>query len=73
MSNKTKIWLKAAIIRAVKTFSQALIGFVSSEAIALHMVDWKMGLSVAALSGLLSILTSVAGLPEVDLLENEED
>lgn len=73
MSNKTKLWLKAAAIRAAKTFCQALISFIGIETKAFHMVDWEMALSVAALAAVISIITSIAGLPEVDLVENEED
>lgn len=73
MSNKTKLWLKAAAIRAAKTFSQALISFIGVETKAFHMVDWEMALSVAALAAVISIITSIAGLPEVDLLKDEED
>ena len=73
MSNKTKVWIKAAAIRALKTFCQTLLSFIGTEAVALHMVNWSMGLSIAAVAGIISIITSVAGLPEVDLLNDEED
>lgn len=66
--NTTK-WAKAAAIRAVKTMAQAALATIGSAA-ALGMVDWKMVLSTSALAGCLSVLTSIAGVPEVE--ENEE-
>lgn len=73
MSKKTKKWIKAAAIRALRTFCQALLAYIGTGAVALHEVNWSLGLSVAAVSAIISILTSLTGLPEVDLLENEED
>lgn len=73
MSEKTKKWIKAAAIRALRTFCQALLAYIGTGAVALHEVNWSLGLSVAAVSAIISILTSLTGLPEVDLLENEED
>lgn len=64
MSNKTKMWWKAAGIRAVKTVAQTAIATIGTAA-ALGNVDWIMVASASALAGILSILTSVAGLPEV--------
>lgn len=63
---KFKKWLKAASIRAAKTMSQTTIALIGTSAI-LSQVEWITVLSAAALSGLLSMLTSVAGLPEVSL------
>ncbi len=64
MSGKTKKWLKAAGVRAVKTTAQAAIGGIGA-ATALGGVDWKLTVSTAILAGVVSVLTSVAGLPEV--------
>lgn len=64
MSDKTKKWLKAAGVRAVKTIAQTAIATIGTAA-ALGNVDWVMVASASALAGILSILTSVAGLPEV--------
>lgn len=64
MSGKTKKWLKAAGIRAIKTTAQAAIGGIGA-ATALGGVDWTLTISTAILAGIVSILTSVAGLPEV--------
>ncbi|MGN8763937.1 holin [Hornefia butyriciproducens] len=58
-----KIWMKAAGVRAVKTMAQTAIATIGSAAV-LSSVDWKMVVSAAVLAGLLSLLTSVAGLPE---------
>jgi len=64
MNEKTKKWLKAAGVRAVKTVAQTAIATIGASAV-LSAVDWPMVASAAALAGLLSLLTSVAGLPEV--------
>lgn len=62
---KTKEWIKAAGIRAVKTMAQAAIAMIGTS-VVMSDVDWKMVVSATILSGILSILTSLAGLPEVD-------
>lgn len=64
MSDKTKKWLKAAGIRAVKTVAQTAVATIGTAAV-LSGVDWVMVASASALAGILSILTSIAGLPEV--------
>lgn len=58
-----KLWMKAAGVRAVKTMAQTAIATIGSAAV-LSSVDWKMVVSAAVLAGLLSLLTSVAGLPK---------
>lgn len=60
----TKEWIKAAGIRAVKTVAQAAIAGIGTAA-AMGQVDWAYVASASALAGVLSVLTSVAGLPEV--------
>lgn len=64
--NKKKFlkWLKAAGIRAVKTMAQTAIAAVGSSAV-ISAVDWKVTISTTVLAGGLSLLTSIAGLPEV--------
>ena len=59
------IWLRAALIRAIKTMGQAALSAIS---VALYMedVNWLAVLSTAVLSGIISMLTSIKGLPEVD-------
>ena len=67
MKNKgifTKEWFVAAGIRALKTISQTAIATIGTSAV-MSEVNWLMVLSASLLSGILSMLTSVAGLPEV--------
>lgn len=59
-----KQWLKAAGIRAIKTVAQTAVATIGTAA-ALGEVDWKMIISASLLAGVVSLLTSVAGLPEV--------
>ena len=59
-----KNWIKAAGVRAIKTVAQTAVATIGTAAV-LGEVDWLMVVSAAVLAGLLSMLTSVAGLPEV--------
>ena len=63
-------WAKAAGIRAVKTMAQSAIGAIGAAA-TLGAVDWRIVGSTAVLAGVVSILTSVAGIPEVAGTEGE--
>ena len=64
MSNKSKSWIKAAAVRAIKTVAQTEIATIGTAAV-IGDVNWVMVASASILAGVLSILTSIAGLPEV--------
>ena len=64
MKKKFLVWLKAAGIRAAKTVAQTVIATIGTIAM-LDGVNWMMVLSASAMAGILSLLTSVAGLPEI--------
>ena len=64
-------WFKAAGIRAIKTVAQTAVATIGPSAI-ISEVDWRIVGSAALLAGILSLLTSVAGLPEVKDDEEEE-
>lgn len=68
------VWMKAAGIRALKTICQTAIATIGTAAV-LSAVDWRVVISASVLAGILSLLTSVAGLPEldVDVLPGEEE
>ncbi len=65
IKENTKSWLRAAGIRAVKTFAQTMIATIGTTAV-IEAVDWKLVISASILAAFLSILTSIAGLPEVE-------
>lgn len=65
MSNKVKNWIKAAGIRAIKTFAQTA-GSMLTIGQAVIDVNWINVLSISSVAALISILTSIAGLPEVE-------
>lgn len=58
-------WAKSAAVRAVKTMAQAAIGAIGAAA-TMGAVDWRIVGSTAVLAGILSVLTSVAGIPEAE-------
>lgn len=62
-------WIRAALIRAVRTMAQTAVALIGTGAVGIMDVDWVQVLSASALAGVLSLLTSIAGLPEVDKLE----
>lgn len=65
MSTKIKQWVKKAGTRAIKTVAQTAVATIGVSA-TMGQVDWLVVGSTALLSGILSLLTSVAGLPEID-------
>ena len=64
MSEKAKKWIRAAGVRAIKTVAQAAVGAIGAAS-AMGEVNWAIVVSGALLAGIVSLLTSVAGLPEV--------
>lgn len=64
MMMKMKRWFKAAAVRAMKTIAQTAAATIGTAA-AMGQVDWMLVMSASLLAGILSLLTSVAGLPEV--------
>lgn len=65
MKNNFKNWIKAAGVRALKTVAQTSVAMIGTSAL-LDDVNWFAVASASVLAGILSILTSVAGLPEVE-------
>ena len=59
-----KMWFKAAGIRAIKTIAQTAVAMIGTS-VVIAQVDWLMVVSASSLAGVLSLLTSVAGLPEL--------
>ena len=64
-SVNTKEWAKKAAIRAIKTMAQTAVAVIGTSTVV-AAVDWKIVVSSAVVSGVVSILTSVAGIPEVE-------
>lgn len=65
-----KKWIKAAGIRAIRTWAQAFIALVPTTAVVISDLNWKICLSGATLAAVISLVTSIAGLPE---LKEEND
>ena len=66
MDNYHMNWIKAAAVRAIKTVAQTAVGMLSGEMLGIMEADWVAVASVAAMAGVVSLLTSIAGLPEVE-------
>lgn len=67
-----KTWIKAAAVRAIKTVAQTAVATIGTTA-AMAEVDWMMVASASVLAGILSLLTSLAGLPECKVEETVEE
>ena len=65
MSDKTKKWIKAAAVRAVKTMAQTAVSLITVGNLITEL-DWASIIGISATAGVVSMLTSVAGLPEVE-------
>lgn len=70
---KFKVWAKAAAVRAVKTFAQTAIVLAGSDIVGITELDWVFICSASGCAALLSVLTSIAGLPEVNETEELEE
>ena len=68
----TKKWIKASVVRSVKTMAQTAVAIIGTCTV-MGDVNWSVVASASALSGIISILTSVAGIPEVECEENERE
>ena len=64
MKTKTLKWLKAAGVRAIKTVAETAVATIGTSAV-ISAVDWKLVVSASLLSGLISLLISIKGLPEI--------
>ena len=65
MNERIKNWIKAAGVRAIKTVAQTAVATIGTSVIIAE-IDWAIVLSASLLAGVLSLLTSVAGLPEIE-------
>ena len=72
MNEKTKKWIKAAGIRSIKTVCQTAVAMIGTSSV-MGEVNWIAVASASALAGILSLLTSVAGLPEVDQEQYDDE
>lgn len=64
--NNLKAWAAAALVRALKTTAQALVTLIGADMVSIVSLDWAQMLGVAATMAVVSLLTSIAGIPEVD-------
>ena len=67
-----KAWVKAALIRAIRTFAEAMLAYIGTGALVLGDVNWLAALSAGALGFVSAILLALAGLPEVKPPDSEE-
>lgn len=62
----TKEWVKAALIRAIRTFAESMLAYIGTGALILSDVNWMAALSAGAFGAIIAILLALAGLPEVE-------
>lgn len=72
MKDYWKKWIRCASIRALKTVAQTIIATIGTSAV-MSEVNWKLCLSASVLAGICSLLTSLAGIPEVEKEEHENE
>ena len=68
-----KEWIKAAGVRAIKTMAQTAMATIGTSAVIISDVNWKVVASASVFAGILSLLTSIVGLPELKSKEEESD
>lgn len=68
---KSKVWWNAAGTRAIKTFAQTAVATIGASAL-IESVDWRVVASAAVMASVVSLLTSLGGLPEVDDEDRED-
>lgn len=66
-------WLKAAIIRAIRTFAESMLAYIGTGAIVLGDVNWLAALSAGGMGFVIAILIALAGLPEVKEEDNNDN
>ena len=72
MKEMTIKWIKAAGLRAIRTFAQTAVAMLGGDMVGLMEVDWLAVLSVSATAAIVSLLTSIAGLPELEEMKPPE-
>lgn len=72
VSVSTREWARKSSVRAIKTVAQTAVSVIGVSA-TISTVDWKLVVSSAVVAGVVSLLTSVAGIPEVDAINAEEE
>lgn len=68
-----KPWFRSALVRAIRTFAQTFLATIGTGAVVLGDVNWVYVLSSACLAAILSVVTALAGLPEVPNKERSKD
>lgn len=68
-----KKWIKAAGIRAMRTFAEAMLAYIGTGAIVLGDVNWVAALSAGCMGSVVAILLALAGLPELKMEESDDD